>query len=107
MGKEPDDPGDWLRFDLPPGWADPKAVLQPAPISKPSDLSDIGNVKQMETSMFNIATSETVKQRPAMAYIGVRIPQALLNKIDAMGGSRSETIRELLQFALNVKQQVK
>ena len=53
--------------------------------------------------MLNIAKSETVKQRPAMVYVGVRIPQALLHEIDAISGCRSETIRELLQFAINVR----
>jgi hypothetical protein len=79
-----------IRFELPPGWAEPPTGTRP---------------KHNETSMLNIAKSETVKQRSAMAYIGVRIPQALLQEIDAMSGSRSETIRELLQFALDVKHQ--
>ena len=91
-----------IRFELPPGWAKPLTGRPARPKHNAWD-----DVKHMETSMLNIVKSKTVKQRPAMAYIGVRIPQALLNEIDTMGGSRSETIRELLQFALNVKQQVK
>jgi metal-responsive CopG/Arc/MetJ family transcriptional regulator len=54
---------------------------------------------------------ENVKQPhyPAerLSYIGVRIPTELLDAIDAMATeswrTRSEVIRELLQFALDVK----
>ena len=79
------------------------------------------NAKQSNpaTEMRMLNKSENVKQRhdpivkqsssPAgrMSYLGVRIPPELLGAIDAMAGSRSKTVRELLQFALDVKQRGK
>jgi hypothetical protein len=65
--------------------------------------------------MLNIGRSKDVKQprsrQPAMSYIGVRIPRALLDEIDAEARenscSMSKVIRGLLQFALNGKHREK
>jgi hypothetical protein len=62
-------------------------------------LNKSGNVKQRHDPIVKQSGSPAGR----MSYLGVRIPAKLLDAIDAMAGSRSKTVRELLQFALNVK----
>jgi antitoxin component of RelBE/YafQ-DinJ toxin-antitoxin module len=59
----------------------------------------------MLNKIVNQRQDRDVKQ--SMAYLGVRIPQGLLDAITAEAGesglSLSETVRVLLQFAIDVK----
>jgi hypothetical protein len=80
-----------------PQYDDPD-VEQPTNSTKPST----------STKMLNIATPPNVKQRNSThdRYLGVRISSELFDAIAAIGGSRSETIRELLRVGLDVKRRL-
>ena len=86
MGNDPDT---GIRFDLGDGVFPRESNVEQA------------NVEQAEMKMRpDRVVERPVKTREEFVHIGLRIPISMLAELDALGGSLSGAIRELLREAL-------
>jgi hypothetical protein len=109
-------PDDGIRWHFPEGfWGEPpteperptKPPVKPARDRSFEIVGEFTSEIPNHTTMLNKPDDDRdVKQHHRhrrLIFLGVRVSAELLAAIDVMGGSRSKTVRELLQIGLEAK----